>query len=126
MPLFLLPLLGWGKSALSFFIRPPGSWIACALAGVFGVWLYGHHKFNEGVLKCEAAHAEAAANEAARQVKAVNAVNDASNLRTDDAKKANADNKAKVIYIHDKAAALPNASDECIPADIADGLRALH
>jgi hypothetical protein len=53
MPLFLLPLLGFGKSALSFFARPPGSWIACALAVVAGVWWYGHHQYGNGYLAAQ-------------------------------------------------------------------------
>lgn len=53
MPLFLLSLLGWGKSALTFFTRPPGSWIACGLAAVFGIWLYGHHEYNKGFLAAQ-------------------------------------------------------------------------
>lgn len=60
MPLFLLPLLGWGKSALSFFARPPGSWIACALAVVFGIWWYGHHQYNNGYLAAQEEAAGAA------------------------------------------------------------------
>jgi hypothetical protein len=60
MPLFLLPLLGFGKSAMSFFARPPGSWIACALAVVAGVWWYGHHQYNNGYLAAQEEAAGAA------------------------------------------------------------------
>jgi len=60
MPLFLLPLLGWAKSALSFFARPPGSYIACVLAAALGIWWYGHHQYNNGYLAAQEEAAGAA------------------------------------------------------------------
>jgi len=54
MPLFLLPLLGWGKSlfdaALTFFSRPPGSYIGIAIAFALSLWWFGQHEFNKGHL----------------------------------------------------------------------------
>jgi len=115
----------WFLAVLDFCSKPPGSWIAAALATCLGLWWFGQHEYNRGHLACETEHAEAAAQEVLREVKVTDAVNTASNLRTNESKKTDTDNKAKVIYLHDKAAALPTASDECIPADIADGLRSL-
>jgi hypothetical protein len=67
MPLFLLPLLGFGKSAMSFFARPPGSWIACALAAALGVWWYGHHEYNQGHLAAQVEAQDAAKPMIAKQ-----------------------------------------------------------
>ena len=60
MPLFLLPLLGWGKSALSFFARPPGSYIGAAAILALRLWWFGHHKYNEGYLAAQEEAAGAA------------------------------------------------------------------
>lgn len=53
MPLFLLPFIGGLKSVFSAIItfcsKPPGSWIAAALALFLALWWYGNHQFNKGV-----------------------------------------------------------------------------
>ena len=53
MPLFLLPLLSWGKSALSFFARPPGSYIGAAAILALSLWWFGQHYYNKGHLAAE-------------------------------------------------------------------------
>lgn len=53
MPLFLLPFIGGLKSVFSaivaFCSKPPGSWIAAALALFLALWWYGNHQFRKGV-----------------------------------------------------------------------------
>lgn len=75
MPLFLIPILAGFRSALSavlaFCSKPPGSWIAAALAFVIALWWYGQHEFNRGVAKCQADGAKAAANINAGQPKII-------------------------------------------------------
>ena len=66
MPLFLLPFIGGLKSffgaIITFCSKPPGSWIAAALAVFLALWWYGNHQFNKGVSWQLAQDAEAAAN----------------------------------------------------------------
>lgn len=49
-------------AAVSFCSKPPGSWIAAALAVFLALWWYGNHQFNKGVSWQLAQDAEAAAN----------------------------------------------------------------
>lgn len=126
MPILLMAL-GWGRSALgaifAFCSKPPGSWIAAAVAFALGIWWYGQHEFNKGKEACEKAHANAAANEIIR-VKTVYIDADArSAQRTDKSETVNAKNRTIVRVIHDQAAAMPDHDATCIPADIADRLR---
>lgn len=108
---------------LTFCSKPPGSWIAAAVALALGLWWFGQHEFNRGVLKCEAAHAEAAAQERARVISAISAVNNRSILRTTVSEKKNTDNQKRVAHVKEQAAAMPGASDVCVSADVADGVR---
>ena len=66
MPLFLLPLIGGLKSffgaVITFCSKPPGSWIAAALALFLALWWYGNHQFNKGVSWQLAQDAEFIAN----------------------------------------------------------------
>lgn len=122
----LLMALSWGKSLLTFFSKPPGVYIGIAIAFVLSLWWFGQHEFNRGKAVCESAHAEASAQELARQKAVVVTVNKASDVRTGQAKQLNTDNQKVIVYVHDKAAALPTASDECVPADLADSLRGMR
>jgi len=72
MPLFLLPLLGFGKSALALFSRPPGSYIACAIGLALGLWWFGQHEYNKGHLAAvtEAANAAVPIMAEQRQISA--------------------------------------------------------
>ena len=53
MPLFLLPFISGARrligGLLAFCSKPPGSWIAAALALFLALWWYGNHQFNKGV-----------------------------------------------------------------------------
>jgi hypothetical protein len=75
MPLFLLSLFGWGKSALdavlTFFSRPPGVYIGLALACAGGLWWFGQHEFNRGMAHQIALEQAAGQKLAGRQVKIV-------------------------------------------------------
>lgn len=66
MPLFLLPFIGWAKGffggIIAFCSKPPGSWIAAALAVFLALWWYGNHKFDAGVKWQLAQDAEFIAN----------------------------------------------------------------
>lgn len=53
MPLFLLSFLGWGKSALAFFSRPPGAYIGIGVAAALGLWWFGQHEYNRGHLAAQ-------------------------------------------------------------------------
>ena len=73
MPLFLLPFIGGLKSffgaIITFCSKPPGSWIAAALAVFLALWWYGNHQFNKGVAHQLAIEAEAAAELGGKQAK---------------------------------------------------------
>jgi hypothetical protein len=45
-----------GSAIWGFISKPPGTYIACVLALVAGVWWWGHHQYNAGVADNEAAH----------------------------------------------------------------------
>ena len=60
---------GFG-AALSFCSKPPGSWIAAALAVFLALWWYGNHQFNKGVSWQLAQDAEFIANMKPKQAKA--------------------------------------------------------
>lgn len=130
MPLFLLTALGWGKSAfgavITFCSKPPGSWIAAAVALSLGLWWYGQHEFNRGEAKCEAAHAEAAANERARQAKVFVDADTRAVARSVISEQKDTDNQKRVANVKVEAAAMPGASDVCIDASIADELRSIN
>lgn len=65
-------LLGKGFGAvITFCSKPPGSWIACAVAGMLAVWWFGQHEFNKGVAWQLAQDADAAANINAGQPKII-------------------------------------------------------
>ena len=125
-------LLAWSaaqrgfSAVLVFCSRPPGSWIAAILVGILALWWFGQHEVNRGKSICESAHAEATANEVARQAVVVGVVNKASNIRTSEAKQIDTGNKKVIVYVHDKAAALPTASNICVDADSADAIRGLR
>lgn len=63
---FLLIAWGFIKSGfgavLSFCSKPPGSWLAAALAVFLALWWYGNHQFNKGVAHQLAKDAEFIAN----------------------------------------------------------------
>ena len=67
--------IAWGfiKSGfgalLSFCSKPPGSWIAAALAVFLALWWYGNHKFDAGVKWQLAQDAEFIANLKPKQAK---------------------------------------------------------
>lgn len=75
MPLFLLPFIGWARSALGsvfqFLSTPLGMRIAAALGLVLGFWWWGHHQYASGVSHQLELDAEAAANINSGQVKIV-------------------------------------------------------
>jgi hypothetical protein len=129
MPILLLL---WGGAQKAFFAilefcsKPPGSWIAAALGLVLCGWVIHHHGVKQGRGACEAEHAEAAANELARQKSAIEAVTSRASVRATKSEAVNTKNKVIVRVIHDQAAAMPDASDVCIPAELADGLRSIH
>lgn len=124
--------IAWGllqrgvSGLLTFCSKPPGSWIAAALGLVLGLWWFGQHEFNRGELKCETAHAEAAANEINRQIVAANEANKRSEVRTTVSEKKNTDNQKVIAHVKEQAAAMPGASDICIDAATADELRSVN
>lgn len=124
--------LAWGfvqrgfGAVLTFCSKPPGSWIAAALAALLGLWWYGHHQYAAGVSACEIKHAEAEANEIARLGQVYVDADKRSNVRTDVSEKKNTDNQKRVANVKTEAAAMPGASDVCIPADVADQLREIN
>lgn len=64
--LAILSLL-WGgaktaaSAVFSFVSKPPGTYIACGLALVAGIWWWGHHEYLRGVTDNESAHQAAQA-----------------------------------------------------------------
>jgi len=78
MPPFLLPFITGAKSfiggLIDFCSKPPGSWIAAALAVFLALWWYGNHKFDAGVKWQLAQDAEFIANMKPKQAKATERV----------------------------------------------------
>jgi hypothetical protein len=64
---------GFG-AVLSFCSKPPGSWIAAALAVFLALWWYGNHQFDKGVKWQLAQDAEFIANMKPNQAKATERV----------------------------------------------------
>jgi hypothetical protein len=128
MPILLM-LWGGAQKAfgavLTFCSKPPGSWIAAALGLMLGFWWYGHHQYAAGVSHCEAQHAEAAANELARQSKVIADADTRAVARSVITDKKNTENQKVIVYVKEKAAAMAGASDVCLDAATADGLRLL-
>ena len=46
---FGLKAKGIFSAIVTFCSKPPGSWIACAIGVVLGLWWFGQHEFNKGV-----------------------------------------------------------------------------
>lgn len=78
MPLFLLPFISGARrligGLLAFCSKPPGSWIAAALAVFLALWWYGNHQFNKGVAWQLAQDAEFIANMKPKQAAATERV----------------------------------------------------
>lgn len=78
MPLFLLPFIGGLKSIfgaiIAFCSKPPGSWIAAAVAVFLALWWYGNHQFHKGVSWQLAQDAEFIANLKPKQAAATERV----------------------------------------------------
>ncbi len=126
LPLIWSMLSGAFSAVWSFVSRPPGTYIALALAALLAVWIYGRHEYDRGQADCQAAHAQAVQKLAQVQTKQIAvAVADSDKATTAHATE-DATNKEKVrtIYLHDKA--LPDAPAVCVTADDADRLRALN
>lgn len=130
MPLFLLPFLSAAKSIFSsvmtFFSRPPGSWIGAALIVAWIVWYAHHHGYDAGRADCETAHTAAVSNEVIRQVKITGQVVERSSARTAQDRQTDESNRKAVAHVKAKVHVLPNSSAVVVPPDIADGLRQLR
>ncbi len=113
-------------AAITFISKPPGSWIAAALGLVLCLWLIHHHGYKQGVSACETRHAEAAANELKRQKDVFIDADKRSTARTTESEKKNTENKTRIVYVKEKAAAMADHDATCIPADIADRLREIN
>ena len=68
---FGLKAKGIFSAIVTFCSKPPGSWIACAIGVVLGLWWFGQHEFNKGVQWQLAQDADAAANINAGQPKII-------------------------------------------------------
>lgn len=75
MPLFLLPFLAGAKSIfaaiITFCSKPPGSWIAAAVAAFLALWWFGQYEFSKGREAEKQAGIAAAVHINAGQVKIV-------------------------------------------------------
>jgi len=124
-----IALLIWGfvqrgfSSVIQFLSTPLGMRIAAALGLVLGFWWWGHHQYIAGVSHCETQHAEAAANELARQKTVFIDADKKAEVRAVESEKKNTESKKVVADVKQMAAIQPQASDMCISADIADKLR---
>lgn len=124
--LWLLSLRSALGAALSFISKPPGIYIAAAIAACLGLWWFGQHEFNSGKRACEKAHAEASAQELARQKAVFIDADKRSTQRTDESEKVNTQNRTIIRVIREQVAAMPDRDDVCISPDTADSLRSLH
>ena len=107
---------------LAFVTRPPGSWLAGALAALLMLWGIHHHGYVQGAAACETAQArhraeqkaqgDAARRRAERQAQQDSAKNEKAN--------------ETIRYVTLRAKALPDGSVVCIPADVADRLRGIE
>jgi hypothetical protein len=129
MSLFLAAVLNDAKNtaawAISFFAKPPGSYIGAVALTLILLWGVHRHGYGAGRAACESAHATKVEQAVRAQVKAAAAVVARSDALA--SKNAEADRKAREIirYVAIEAKAEPGAADECIPATLADRLRDL-
>lgn len=122
--------LGAAKSvfswALSFFAKPPGSYVGVAALLLALVWIAHHAGYSAGQAACEAAHAVKVEQAVRRQQKAGVVVAARSEGRTN--QNATTDKKAQeeVRYVTITAKTQPSADAECVPAALADRVRDIH
>lgn len=121
-----LLLGGLLSKAWAFFSRPPGLYLAIAIAVALGLWWFGQHEYGRGRTECELAHQQAAQHEVVRQQKVGDKVREDSDAKTEPHKAEDKSNRGVVqyVYVHDKA--LPDADYSCVDPDDADRLRSLH
>lgn len=111
---------------LTFFSTTVGKWIAAALGLVLYTWIVHHHGYKQGVSVCETSHAEAAAQELARQKAVFIDANTRAVARSVITEKKNTANQTRIVYVKEQAAAMPGASDVCLDAATADGVRSIN
>jgi hypothetical protein len=121
-----LLLGGLLSKAWAFFSKPPGLYLAIAVALMLAVWWFGQHEFNRGKAECELAHQAAGQHEVVRQEKVGVKVKKDSDARTAPHVAQDQGNRETVRIIYEHAKAVPDADYSCVdPAD-ADRLRSLN
>ena len=127
MPVFLLPFIGWIKGAVSglltFCSKPPGIYIAAAVAACLGLWWFGHLKYAAGVAAAVAAASARSAQVKAKQDKAIAAANAGALIRAIESAKLDNEEKEAVAHVKEAAANMPDGGSVAITADVADRLR---
>ena len=127
MPLFLLPFIASFKSAvgaaLTFISKPPGIYIAAAIAACLGLWWFGHLKYAAGLAAAAAAAAARSAQVKAKQDKAISDANAGALVRAIEAARLEHEEREAVAHVREGAATMPNAGGVAITSDVADRLR---
>lgn len=125
----MLWLLGIGRvlsSAVGAALKPPGIYIAAAIAACLGLWWFGHLKYAAGVAAATAAAAARSAQLRAKQDKAIKEAEAGALVRAIESAKLEAEAKETVNHVKEAAADMPDAGGIAITGDVADRLRSIH
>ncbi len=111
--------------AISFFAKPPGSYIGAAALALILLWGVHRHGYSAGRAACESAQATKVEQAVRAQRQATAAVVARSAVLA--SKNAEADRKAREVIrdVAIEAKAEADAAGECIPVALADRLRDL-
>jgi hypothetical protein len=116
----------WGDSLLTWIAKPPGSYIALALAALIGLWAVHHHGYAAGYADCTAERNAIATIEIRRQETVGAAVVTRAEVEAAADTAKDRRNRETIRYVVKTIAARPDADAECIPAAVADGMRNLE
>lgn len=126
----ILALLTSAKAVLStvwaFLKTKAGKIILVITGAVLALWLVYHRGYSAGQGACVAAHKAAAAQTVQRQTQAASGAVTRANGRVAQNTKSDDYNKGVIRDVTRNAATLPDGSDTCIPAALADQLRSLE
>lgn len=90
---------------------------------LLSMWVWG---YSRGHVACEATHNKADQLEITRQAYAATAAINRAAASATEAAAAAATNAERAKHVIESAKASPDAAAVCVPAGIADGLRAIH
>jgi hypothetical protein len=111
------------SAAVSFFSKPPGSYVGLVLAAIFALLIAHSTGYSAGQAASEAAHVAKVEQEAQRQRTVAAAVVARSEDRTNQNIAADQKAQEEVRHVKNEAQAQPAADTVCISASLADRVR---